>query len=91
MNKAQLIDAIAHDAKVSKADAKKTLDAFVKGVTVSLKKGDKLALVGFGTFGVSSRKARIGRNPQTGKEIKIAARKVAKFKAGSDLKKAVNK
>lgn len=91
MNKAQLIDAIAHDAKVTKADSKKALDAFIKATTGSLKKGDKLALVGFGTFGVSKRAARMGRNPQTGKEIKIPAKNVVKFKAGADLSKAVNK
>ena len=91
MNKAQLIDAIARDAKLSKADAKRSLDAFIKSTTVALKKGDKLVLVGFGTFSVSKRAARIGRNPQTGKEIKISAKHVAKFKAGADLAKAVNK
>jgi DNA-binding protein HU-beta len=91
MNKAQLIDAIAHDAKTTKTEAKEALDAFIKGITNALKKGSKVALVGFGTFSVSNRKARIGRNPQTGKEIKIAAKKVAKFKTGADLKKAVNK
>ena len=91
MNKAQLFDAIAHDAKITKADANEVLNAFIKGVTSSLKKGGKVALVGFGTFSVSNRKARTGRNPQTGKEIKIAAKKVAKFKAGADLSKAVNK
>jgi DNA-binding protein HU-beta len=85
MNKAQLIDAIAHDAKLTKADAKKALDAFVKSTTVALKKGDRVALVGFGSFSVAKRSARTGRNPQTGKEIKIAAKKVVKFKAGSDL------
>ena len=85
MNKAQLIDAIAHEAKLTKADAKKSLDAFIKATTVALKKGDRVALVGFGSFSVSKRSARTGRNPQTGKEIKIAAKKVVKFKAGSEL------
>ena len=85
MNKAQLIDAIAHEAKLTKADAKKSLDAFVKTTAVALKKGDRVALVGFGSFSVAKRSARTGRNPQTGKEIKIAAKKVVKFKAGSDL------
>jgi DNA-binding protein HU-beta len=89
MNKAQLIDAIAHDAKLTKADAKKALDAFVKSTTVALKKGDRVALVGFGSFSVAKRSARTGRNPQTGKEIKIAAKKVVKFKAGSDLSGSV--
>jgi DNA-binding protein HU-beta len=85
MNKAQLIDAIANDAKLTKADAKKALDAFVKATTVALKKSDRVALVGFGSFSVVKRNARTGRNPQTGKEIKISAKKVVKFKAGSDL------
>ena len=85
MNKAQLIDAIAHEAKLTKADAKKSLDALVKATTTALKKGDRVALVGFGSFSVAKRSARTGRNPQTGKEIKIAAKKVVKFKAGSDL------
>jgi DNA-binding protein HU-beta len=85
MNKAQLIDAIANDAKLTKADAKKALDAFVKATTQSLKKSDRVALVGFGSFSVVKRNARTGRNPQTGKEIKISAKKVVKFKAGSEL------
>jgi len=85
MNKAQLIDAIALKAGLSKADAKKALDAFVSATTEALKSGDRVALVGFGSFSISERKARVGRNPQTGKEIKIAAKKVVKFKAGSDL------
>jgi DNA-binding protein HU-beta len=89
MNKAQLIDAIAHEAKLTKADAKKSLDAFIKSTTVALKKGDRVALVGFGSFSVAKRSARTGRNPQTGKEIKIAAKKVVKFKAGSDLSGSV--
>ena len=85
MNKAQLIDAIAANAGLTKADAKKALDAFVSATTQALKKGDRVALVGFGSFSVAKRSARTGRNPQTGKEIKIAAKKVVKFKAGSDL------
>jgi DNA-binding protein HU-beta len=89
MNKAQLIDAIAHDAKLTKADAKRALDSFVKTTTSSLKKGNRVALVGFGSFSVSKRNARTGRNPQTGKPITIAAKKVVKFKAGSDLSHAV--
>ncbi|MFN8206563.1 MAG: HU family DNA-binding protein [Bacteroidales bacterium] len=91
MNKAQLIDAIAADAKLTKADANKALDAFVKATTVALKKGDRVALVGFGSFSVVKRNARTGRNPQTGKEIKIAAKKVVKFKAGAELAAAVKK
>jgi DNA-binding protein HU-beta len=89
MNKAQLIDAIAGDAKITKADAKRALDAFVKTTTHALKKGDRVALVGFGSFSVSKRNARTGRNPQTGKPITIAAKKVVKFKAGADLSGAV--
>ena len=85
MNKAQLIDAIAANAGLTKADAKKALDAFIKATTLALKKGDRVALVGFGSFSVSKRSARTGRNPQSGKEIKIPAKKVVKFKAGSDL------
>jgi DNA-binding protein HU-beta len=85
MNKAQLIDAIASGSKLTKADAKKALDAFISATTTALKKGDRVALVGFGSFSVSKRSARTGRNPQTGKEIKIPAKKVVKFKAGSDL------
>ena len=91
MNKAELIEAIATDAGLSKADSKKALDAFITATTKSLKKGDRVALVGFGTFSVAKRAARNGRNPQTGKPIKIAAKKVAKFKAGAELAKTVNK
>lgn len=90
MNKAELIDAMANGAGISKADAKKALDAFIENTTKSLKKGDRVALVGFGSFSVSKRSARTGRNPQTGKEIKIAAKKVVKFKAGADLSNSVN-
>ena len=85
MNKAELIDAIAADAGLSKADAKKALDAFVNTTAGALKKGDRISLVGFGSFSVSKRAARTGRNPQTGKEIKIKAKNVVKFKAGSEL------
>ena len=85
MNKAQLIDAIAANAGLTKADAKKALDAFVKATAQALKKGDRVALVGFGSFSVAKRSARTGRNLQTGIEIKIPAKKVVKFKAGSDL------
>ncbi len=89
MTKAELVAAIGKEAKVSKASAEKTLNAFTATVTKALKKGDRLSLPGFGTFSVAKRKARVGRNPQTGKEIKIPAAKVAKFKAGSALKSAV--
>jgi DNA-binding protein HU-beta len=89
MTKAELVAKVAKDAKITKAAAGRALDGVIEGITKALKKGDRVTLVGFGTFSVSKRKARAGRNPQTGKAIKIAARKVAKFKAGSELKKAV--
>jgi DNA-binding protein HU-beta len=91
MNKAELIEAMASSAKLSKADAKKALDGFIESTTKALKKGDRVALVGFGSFSVTKRAARKGRNPQTGKEITIKAKKVAKFKAGTELSKKVNK
>ncbi len=91
MNKAELIDAIASNSKLSKADAARALDATVESINKALKKGERIGLVGFGSFSVSKRAARIGRNPQTGKEIKIAAKKVVKFKAGADLSGSVNK
>ncbi len=90
MNKAQLIDAMAEKAGLTKADAKKALDAFVEATTDSLKGGDRVALIGFGSFSVSERSARTGRNPQTGKEITIAAKKVVKFKAGAELAGSVS-
>ena len=89
MNKAQLIDAIAKDANLTKADAKRALDAFIGATTNTLKDGGRVALVGFGSFGVSKRNARTGRNPQTGAPIKISAKNVVKFKAGSELSDAV--
>jgi DNA-binding protein HU-beta len=89
MNKAELIDAVAAGADISKADAKKAVDAFVSATAAALKKGGRVSLVGFGSFSVSERAARTGRNPQTGKEIKIAAKKVVRFKAGSELSDAV--
>jgi DNA-binding protein HU-beta len=89
MNKAELIDAMASEAGLTKADAKKALDALVSAATSALKKGDRISLVGFGSFSVSKRNARTGRNPQTGKEIKIAAKKVVKFKAGKELEGSV--
>jgi len=91
MNKAQLIEAIATKGKMSKAQAATAVDTFTSTISTSLKKGDKVTLVGFGTWSVSKRAARSGRNPQTGKTIKIAAKKVAKFKAGAGLAKTVNK
>jgi DNA-binding protein HU-beta len=89
MNKAQLIDAIAAEANITKADTKKALDAFVKATSDALKTGDRVALVGFGSFSVSERSARTGRNPQTGKPITIKAKKVVKFKPGSELNDSV--
>ena len=90
MNKTELIAAVADSAELSKKDAEKALKAFVDVVTGELKKGEKVQLVGFGTFEVSERAAREGRNPQTGKTMKIAACKAPKFKAGKALKDAVN-
>lgn len=90
MNKAQLVDVIAEKSGLSKADSKKALDAFISSSTSALKGGDKISLVGFGSFSISQRTARTGRNPQTGKEIEIPAKKVVKFKAGSELGDAVN-
>ena len=89
MNKAQLIDAIAGEANLTKADALWRTCGFNTQTTSALKKGDRVALVGFGSFAVSKRNARTGRNPQTGKPITIAAKKVVKFKAGADLSGAV--
>ncbi|HAQ19871.1 MAG TPA: DNA-binding protein [Prolixibacteraceae bacterium] len=85
MNKAQLIDAIAEKANLTKADSKKALDAFVDATSDALKNGDRVALIGFGSFSVASRSARTGRNPQTGKVINIAEKKVVKFKPGAEL------
>jgi len=90
VNKTELIAVIAAEAGISKAAAGKTLSAITDSITSSLKSGEPVALIGFGTFKVSSRAARTGRNPQTGKEIKIAARKVPAFTAGKALKDAVN-
>ena len=85
MNKSDLIVKLADDAGITKTQANAALDSFVDAVAKSLKKGDKVTLVGFGTFSVSKRAARNGRNPQTGAVIKIKAKKVAKFKAGKEL------
>jgi len=89
MTKAELITAISKEANISKASAEKAINAFTASVTKALKRGDKLSLTGFGTFSVAKRKARMGRNPQTGKEIKIPANRVAKFKPGNFLKSAL--
>lgn len=85
MNKGDLIDKMAKDSGITKAAAGDALNAFMDAVKSTLQSGDKVTLVGFGTFSVSKRSARTGRNPQTGKEIKIAAKVVAKFKAGAEL------
>ena len=91
MNKSELIEKIAATAELSKADAKKALDATVNAIKDALVAGDKIQLVGFGTFAVSERPASEGINPATKQKIKIAAKKVAKFKAGAELSDAVNK
>lgn len=90
MNKSELIDAIAASADISKAAAGRALDAVTDSITDALKKGDQVALVGFGTFVVKERAARTGRNPQTGQPIEISAAKIPSFKAGKALKDAVN-
>jgi DNA-binding protein HU-beta len=89
MTKAELVEKVAKDAGISKAAAVKALDSFIDGVVKGVKKGSKVALVGFGTFSVAKRKARTGRNPQTGEPIKIPARKIPKFSAGKTFKDAV--
>lgn len=91
MNKSQLIEAIAKKADVSKVKAGETVDAFINAVTSALKGGDTVTLIGFGSFSTAKRAARVGRNPKTGKEIKIAATTTPKFKAGKALKEAVAK
>ena len=90
MNKSELIDAVADAADMTKADATKAIDAFVNVVGDTLKEGDQITLVGFGTFLVRHREARSGRNPRTGETIQIKASKMPKFKAGKALKDAVN-
>ena len=90
MNKAELIEAMASKSGLSKADSKKALDAFINSTTGALKKGDRLSLIGFGSFSISDRKARTGRNPRTGKAIQIPAKKVVKFKPGTELANSVN-
>ena len=91
MTKADLVDVMAKEAEITKAAAALALDAYVDAVTKELKKGGRIGLVGFGTFSVAKRKAREGRNPQTGKAIKIPAKKVVKFKAGKTLADKVKK
>ena len=90
MNKSELIESIAQSADMTKADATRTLEATIDSIKTALKKGDSVALVGFGTFSVGKRAARTGRNPRTGQEIKIKAVKVPKFSAGKGLKDALN-
>ncbi len=90
MTKADLVDFIADKADLTKADAARALDAVVAGVTNGLKKEGKVSLIGFGTFSAKKKPARVGRNPQTGAEVKIAAKVVPSFKAGSKLKDALN-
>lgn len=90
MNKAELIDAVAAATELSKADATRAVDAIINQITGTLKRGDLVTLVGFGTFQVKARAARTGRNPQTGQTIQIAATNVPGFKAGKALKDAVN-
>lgn len=90
MNKAELIDSIAGKSGLSKADAAKALDALVESVTEGLSDGDRISLVGFGSWSVEQRGARTGRNPRTGDAIQISAKKVVKFKAGAGLSNAVN-
>ncbi len=89
MNKSELVDALAHHAEITKAAASKIIDAFTDIITRTLKKGEAVVLPGFGSFQVSARSARTGRNPQTGATIQIKASRVAKFKAGKKLKDAV--
>ena len=91
MNKSELLDRITKKAGLTKTDAGNALDAALDGITSALRKGDKITLVGFGTFSVSKRKARTGRNPQTGATIKIKAKKVARFKPGKALAERVNR
>jgi DNA-binding protein HU-beta len=90
MTKAEIVERIAKEIKVTKSAAGKAFAAVIDSVKEALQKGDKVSFVGFGTFSVAARKARKGRNPRTGKEIKIAARKVPKFTAGKNLKETVN-
>lgn len=90
MNKNDLVEAVASEANLSKAEAGRAVDAVVSAITGALKRGDSVSLIGFGTFDVRARAARTGRNPRTGEEIKIAASKNPAFKAGKALKDAVN-
>ena len=91
MKKVELVEAVAKETGLTKADSARAVDATFAAITEALKKGDKVPLVGFGTFAVSRREGRTGRNPQTGAEVKIPARNAVTFKAGTALKEAVNK
>lgn len=91
MNKQELIGKIAGDAGITRHAATTAIDSLIEGITSSLKKGQRVTLVGFGTFGTTKRKARTGRNPQTGETIKIKAKTAARFKAGKQLDKKLNK
>ncbi len=90
MKKVELVEAVATNAGLTKSDALKAIDATFEAITGALKKGDKITLIGFGTFGVSKRGARVGRNPQTGATVNIPARNAVTFKAGTQLKNEVN-
>ena len=90
MKKVELVEAVAKKAGLTKADATRAIDTTFDAISGALKKGDKITLIGFGTFGVSKRRARTGRNPQTGAEVKIPARNAVTFKAGTQLKSKVN-
>ena len=90
MKKVELVEAVATKVGLTKADANRAIDATFEAITKALKKGDKITLIGFGTFGVSRREARTGRNPQTGAQVKIPARNAVTFKAGTQLKNEVN-
>jgi DNA-binding protein HU-beta len=91
MNKAMLIDKIAKDAEITKSAAATAVDSLIHGITSALKKNQRVTLVGFGTWGVTKRKARTGRNPQTGETIKIKAKNAVRFKAGKQLEKTLNR
>jgi DNA-binding protein HU-beta len=91
LTKAELIDKISNDADITKAAASQAIDSMLEGISKSLKKGQKTTLVGFGTFSISKRKARTGRNPQTGETIRIKAKNVVRFKPGTELERTVNR
>ena len=90
MNKTDLVNAVAKDAGLAKSEAQRAVDSVLSNIEASLQNGDKVTLVGFGTFSIATREARTGRNPRTGQPIKIRAKKIAKFAAGKALRQAVN-